>query len=64
MSHIRPHRSQRRALVPPRWRWLAAATVAAALAGCGRGPDVPTFDPPPPGTPAPKAAASDAAGRG
>ncbi|RYF08967.1 MAG: hypothetical protein EOO31_00045 [Comamonadaceae bacterium] len=42
-------------------RALAACALVGALGGCDRAPDVPTFDPPPKGAPAPKAGASDSA---
>lgn len=45
-------------------RLLAACALAAALGGCERAPDVPTFDPPPPGAPVPKTGASQPANPG
>ena len=41
-------------------RVLAACALAAALGGCDKAPQVPTFDPPPPGAPVPKTGASHA----
>ncbi|RYF28682.1 MAG: hypothetical protein EOO33_00085 [Comamonadaceae bacterium] len=45
-------------------RVLAACALAGALGGCDRAPDVPTFEPPPPGAPVPQNGASHAANPG
>lgn len=60
-----PHRPACQASGTP-WllRLIGACALVGALGGCDRRPEVPTFDPPPPGTPAPKSGASQAAGHG